>query len=134
MVFGVNYFLRDLENGQYLNSPQDKHVWIKWMEQRVHNEFEAIKSPTGWIPKYEDLQKLFKQVLNKDYPRDAYEKQFTIRVNENCAKIERVQRYYQENISDTPLELFGILFLQRQRLQQAQEKYGDYIKPSQLES
>ncbi len=128
-VFGVNYFLKDKDNGKYVNSPQDKHVWIKWMEQRIHDELEAIKTPTGWIPKYEDLRRLFKEVLEKDYPKEDYIKQFTIRVPENLAKIERVQRFYQENVSDTPLELFGILYLQRERLNKARINLGDYISP-----
>ena len=62
------------------------------MELRVHNEVDAIKTPTGYIPKYEDLQKLFKQVLNKNYAKEDYIKQFTIRVPENLAKIERVSK------------------------------------------
>ena len=132
-IFGVNYFLRDKESGKYLNSPQDKHVWVKWMELRVHNEVDAMKSPTGYLPKYEDLRKLFKQVLGKDYAKEDYIKQFTIRVPENLAKIERVQRFYQENVSDTPLELFGILFLQRERLFKAQASFGDYISPEKFE-
>jgi phosphoenolpyruvate carboxykinase (GTP) len=133
VIFGVNYFLKEVGNGKYLNSPQDKHVWLKWMELRVHNEVEALKSPTGYIPKYEDLRRLFKQVLSKSYAKDDYVKQFTIRVPENLAKIERVQRFYQENVTDTPLELFGVLYLQRQRLLEAKEKYGDYISPENFE-
>jgi phosphoenolpyruvate carboxykinase (GTP) len=133
LIFGVNYFLRAKDNGRYLNAVQDKHVWIKWMELRVHNEVEAIKTPTGYIPKYEDLQKLFKQVLGKDYKKEDYDEQFTIRIPENLAKIERVQRFYQENVSDTPLELFGILFLQRERLLKAQANFGDYITPDNFE-
>jgi len=129
LVFGVNYFLRDNDNGKFLNSVQDKHVWIKWMELRVHKEVGSIKSPTGYLPKYEDLRKLFSQVLNKDYGKEDYIKQFTIRVPENLAKIERVQRFYQENVTDTPLELFGILYLQRGRLLEAQASFGDYISP-----
>ncbi len=129
IVFGVNYFLRDLENGKYLNSPHDKHIWVKWMELRVHNEVGAIKTPTGYIPKYEDLKKIFKEVLNKDYAKEDYIKQFTIRVPENLAKIERVQHFYQGNVTDTPLELFGLLYMQRQRLLDAQAKHGDYISP-----
>jgi len=129
LIFGVNYFLKEVGNGKYLNTPHDKHIWVKWMELRVHNEVGAIKTPTGYIPKYEDLKKLFKQVLKKDYAKEDYIKQFTIRVPENLAKIERVSRFYQENVTDTPLELFGILYLQRQRLLEAREKYGDYISP-----
>ncbi len=132
LVFGVNYFLEDKE-GKFLNSPQDKHVWIKWMELRVHSEVGAIRSPTGFIPKYEDLKKLFNRVVSKDYAKEDYVKQFTIRVPENLAKIERVQRFYQENVSDTPAELFEILDQQRQRLVEAREHFGDYISPENFE-
>ena len=132
-VFGVNYFLRERGNGKFLNSPQDKHVWIKWMELRVHGEAGAIRSPTGFLPKYEDLKKLFKRVLGKDYSKEDYVKQFTIRVPENLAKIERVQRFYQENVSDTPAELFELLDQQRQRLVEARERFGDYISPESFE-
>jgi phosphoenolpyruvate carboxykinase (GTP) len=85
MVFGVNYFLKDI-NGNYLNDPKDKHVWVKWMELRVHGEVDAIKAPTGYIPLYEDLRKLFKQVRGIDYTKEDYNKQFTIRVDENMEK------------------------------------------------
>jgi len=133
IVFGVNYFLKEAENDKYLNSPQDKHIWVKWMELRVHNEVSALKTPTGYIPKYQDLKNLFKQVLNKSYTKEDYIKQFTIRVPENLAKIERVSRFYQENVTDTPLELFGILYMQRQRLNEAKGKYGEYISPENFE-
>ncbi len=133
IVFGVNYFLKEVGNGKYVNSTQDKHVWIKWMELRVHNEVDAIATPTGYIPKYEDLRKLFKSVLGKNYTKEDYIKQFTIRVPENLGKIERVSRFYQENVTDTPLELFGILYLQRQRLLEAKVKFGDYISPEKFE-
>lgn len=133
LVFGVNYFLRDLSTNKYLNTPQDKHIWVKWMELRVHGEADAIKTPTGYIPKYEDLKKLFKSVLKKDYSKEDYIKQFTIRIPENLGKIDRVSRFYQENVSDTPLEMFGMLYEQRQRLLAAQAKYGDYISPETFE-
>ena len=132
MVFGVNYFLKNKE-GEFLNSPQDKHVWIKWMELRVHGEAGAIRSPTGFLPKYDDLQKLFKRILNKEYSKEDYVKQFTMRVPENLAKIERVQRFYQENVVDTPIELFEILDHQRKRLIEARDKFGDYISPEKFE-
>ncbi len=131
VIFGVNYFLRDKE-GKFLNDPRDKHVWIKWMELRVHNEVGAIESPTGFIPKYEDLLRLFKQVLDKEYEKEDYIKQFTIRVPENLAKIERVQRFYKKNVTYTPKELFQVLDKQRERLLRARESFGDYISPQSL--
>ena len=133
-IFGVNYFLRDKDDGKFVNDIQDKHIWVKWMELRVHGEVDAIESPTGYLPKFEDLRRLFRQVLYKTYLKEDYIKQFTIRVAENLGKIERVQRFYQENVSDTPLELFGILYLQRERLLKAREKYGDYISPELFEA
>jgi phosphoenolpyruvate carboxykinase (GTP) len=133
-IFGVNYFLKERGNGKFVNAVQDKHVWVKWMDLRVHDEAGAIESPTGYLPKYNDLKKLFRQVLNKDYSTEDYAKQFSIRVPENLGKIERVQRFYQENVSDTPLEMFGILYLQRERLLKAKEKFGDFISPENFET
>lgn len=129
LVFGVNYFLRDLKTGEFLNEHQDKHVWVKWMELRIHNDVKALKSPTGWIPKYEDLQPLFRQVLNKDYTKEDYIRQFTIRVSENLAKLSRVEAFYHENIPDLSSEVWHVLNEQRERLVKAQEKFGNYIPP-----
>ncbi|MEM3162212.1 MAG: phosphoenolpyruvate carboxykinase (GTP) [Candidatus Bathyarchaeia archaeon] len=130
VIFGVNYFLRDLKTGEYLNSPRDKHVWVKWMELRVHRNVGARVAPTGLIPKYEDLSVLFKQVLEKKYSREDYVRQFTIRVPENLNKIERVEKFYKEKVADTPEELFTILNQQRERLLQARERFNmDYIPP-----
>ena len=128
VVFGVNYFLQDKE-GNYLNDPKDKHVWVKWMELRVHDEVDAIKTPTGYIPKYEDLRKLFKQVRNKDYSKEDYVKQFSLRVQENMDKIKRVRSFYKKNVTYTPEPVFWILNQQYERLLNAKEKHGNYISP-----
>jgi len=127
-VFGVNYFLADKE-GNWLNSKNDKRVWLKWMDLRVNDEAEAIKTPTGYIPVYKDLKKLFKEVLNKDYTKEEYDQQFTTRIPENLSKIERMRKIYKERVEDTPDILFKILDEQEKRLKKAQEKHGDYIKP-----
>jgi len=128
VVFGVNYFLKD-EQGNYLNDPSDKHVWVKWMELRVHGEVNAIMTPTGYIPKYEDLRELFKQVRGKDYSKEDYVKQFSIRVQENMAKIKRVRKFYKKNVTYTPEAVFWILNQQYERLLNAKEKHGNYISP-----
>jgi phosphoenolpyruvate carboxykinase (GTP) len=128
IVFGVNYFLKD-KQGNYLNDPKDKHVWVKWMELRVHNEVEAIKIPTGYIPKYEDLCKLFKQIRHKDYTKEEYVNQFSMRVQENMAKIKRVRQFYKKNVTYTPEAVFWVLNQQYERLLNAKEKFGNYISP-----
>jgi len=131
VVFGVNYFLKDKE-GNYLNDPKDKHVWVKWMELRVHNEVDAIKTPTGYIPKYEDLRKLFKQVREVDYSKEDYVKQFSLRVQENMDKIKRVREFYKKNVTYTPEAVFWVLNQQYERLLNAKEKYGNYISPEEF--
>ncbi len=129
-IFAVNYFLKD-KNGEYLNDKLDKKVWLKWMELRAHNEVDAVETPIGYIPKYEDLKKLFSGVLNKDYSRDDYEKQFTVRIPELLAKIERIRKIYEE-IGDVPAEVFEEINSEERRLRDYREKYGDYISPFKL--
>ncbi len=131
LIFGVNYFLKD-KDGNFLNEKTDKKVWYKWAELRVHNEVDAIKTPTGWIPKYMDLKRLFKEVLNKDYSEEDYKKQFMIRIPENLAKIERIKEVYKTQVLDPPQILFDELEKQKQRLLEAQKQYGDYITPDKL--
>jgi phosphoenolpyruvate carboxykinase (GTP) len=131
LVFGVNYFLRDRE-GKFVNDVRDKAVWVKWMERRVHDEVGAIRGATGWIPRYEDLQALFRQVLAKDYPLEDYIKQFTLRVPENLAKLERVAKFYGEEVPDAPPALLEVLKEQRERLLFAQSAAGNYVSPLDL--
>ncbi|MGD8978712.1 MAG: phosphoenolpyruvate carboxykinase (GTP) [candidate division WOR-3 bacterium] len=131
LIFSVNYFLKD-KDGNFLNEKTDKKIWYKWMELRAHNDAEAIETPTGRIPKYEELKQLFKQVLNKDYSEEAYKMQFTVRVPESLAKIDRIKEVYETKVADTPKVLFDVLEAQRKRLLEAQKKHGDYITPDKL--
>jgi phosphoenolpyruvate carboxykinase (GTP) len=130
-IYSANYFLRDSE-GNFTNDKTDKAVWLKWTELRSHAEVEAIKTPTGLIPKYEDLKRLFQTVLNKDYSKEDYIKQFTVRVAENLAKLKRVEVFYRTKVNDTPQIVFDVFEEQRQRLIKAREEYGDYIAPDTL--
>jgi len=133
LIFGVNYFLRDLKTGGFLNDRRDKQIWMKWMELRAHNDVGAIKAPTGWIPKYDDLRRLFKEVRGVEYAKSDYVKQFTTRVRENISKINRVERFFRENVPDAPQELFSILEEQRERLIRVQKRFGNYVSPDDLE-
>lgn len=130
-IFSVNYFLKD-KDGKYLNGVKDKHVWLKWMELRIHGDVSAIKTPTGHIPEYSDLKKLFKEVLGKEYPREEYTKQFTLRIPENLEKIKRITNIYKTKVPDAPHVLFEALEAQKQRLEAVRDKLGDYISPEAL--
>lgn len=130
-IFSVNYFLKD-RYGQFMNHINDKRIWLKWMEGRVHGELKIIETPTGFIPWYQDLRALFKKVLNKGYPEKDYIAQFTIRIPENLAKLKRIEIIYREKVKDTPEILFEVLAEQKKRLEKAREKFGNYINPAKL--
>ncbi|MBN1899080.1 MAG: phosphoenolpyruvate carboxykinase (GTP) [Spirochaetes bacterium] len=130
-IYSVNYFLKD-DQGNFLNSKTDKSIWIKWMAWRCHNDVKGIKTPTGIIPLYEDLKDLFKKVLDRNYTQDDYIKQFTVRIPENLAKIERVVNIYKKKVADAPQIIFKLLEEQKKRLLDAQNKMGDYISPLDL--
>ncbi len=131
VIFSVNYFLRG-PDGKYLNAIEDKRVWLKWAELSVNGDVEAITTPTGYIPEYADLKRLFQEVLGKDYSEEDYVAQFTIRVAEGLAKIDRIEKIYREQVDDTPEILFEVFRDQRARLEAAREKYGDHISPFSL--
>ncbi len=130
-IFSVNYFIKD-PNGNFMNHKNDKHIWLKWMELRVHDDVEAIQTPTGLIPKYMDLKRLFKEVQNKEYSENDYINQFTIRIQENLAKVDRILEIYKKRVLDTPEILFKTLEVQKKRLNQAKAEFGNYISPNQL--
>lgn len=113
-VFSVNYFLKD-KNGNFLNDKLDKKVWFQWMEGRIHGDFAALDTPIGLTPRYEDLRKLFKSVLNKEYNKKDYEEQFAIRTSQLLAKLDRIEQIYktQQNI---PSEIFEQISIQRKSL------------------
>jgi len=130
-IFSVNYFLRQ-PDGQFANHKTDKRVWLKWMELRVHGDVDAIKTPTGFIPRYGDLKRLFREILKRDYPEGDYSQQFSVRVPYHLAKIERLTEIYRTRVTDTPQQLFEVLEQQRERLQAAQAQFGDHITPDTL--
>ncbi|OQY07698.1 MAG: phosphoenolpyruvate carboxykinase (GTP) [Planctomycetales bacterium 4572_13] len=129
-IFSTNYFLK--EDGEFLNGKLDKMVWLLWAELRVNGDVEAIKTPTGWIPKYEDLAPLFKEKLNKDYTQKEYIQQFTIRTANMLAKYDRVEAIYKEKVADTPKLVYDTFAAIRKRLKDLQAAKGDFVSPLDL--
>ncbi len=131
IIFTTNYFLRDC--GKFLNTRLDKKVWLMWMEGRVHNEFEAIETPIGLIPKYEDVKALFKTYMGKDYTLEEYDKQFCIRISRQIERLDRMEAIYkgEEHI---PGVFYQHIHQQRVRLLNAKRKHGkDVLCPKDLE-
>ena len=102
------------------------------MELRCHDDASAIKTPTGYIPEYDDLKSLFQQVLKKEYTQEEYIKQFTLRIPENLSKIDRIMDIYKNKIPQTPELVFSLLEEQKERLLVCQKEQGDHVSPFDL--
>jgi phosphoenolpyruvate carboxykinase (GTP) len=131
MIFGTNYWLRD-DQGEFLNSKRDKAVWLQWIERRVHREVPALDGPMGRLPFYEDLARLFDQVLGVAYAKGDYETQFSIRIDRNLERCERIESFYRR-VKDVPAVVFDMLTGQRRRLERLHTEYGDRVSPFQLQ-
>jgi phosphoenolpyruvate carboxykinase (GTP) len=94
LVFSTNYFLK--EEGRYLNEKVDKKIWLLWMEGRIHNEYDALETPIGLIPMYEDLKDLFQRIFDRNYTREEYDLQFAIRIDRFIEKLDRMDSIYAD--------------------------------------
>ncbi len=89
------------------------------------------RHPIGFLPKYEDLKALFRELIDKDYPRELYDMQFSLYLDKILARIELQEEAYgkEENL---PATLFEVYAEQRKGLQAMKAKYGSIVKPEQL--
>ena len=135
VLAGLNYFLtheaRGGEGSALLGEKRDVKVWLGWLERLVHGEVETIYSPVGLLPTYEDLKAMFKDILDKDYPRELYDKQFSMYIGKIMARIDLQYDAFkkEENI---PEKLFAIYDEQRDELNDLKAKYGDIVNPDQV--
>ena len=131
LIFATNYFLK--KEGKFLNEKVDKKVWLMWMEGRVHNEYEAIETPIGFIPRYDDLKALFRQIFRKEYTKEQYIEQFSIRMKHLLDKLDRIEAIFRQE-DDIPKVFYDHLNQQRERLNEAKEKYKkDVVGPFDFE-
>ncbi len=125
-IFSTNYFLK--KDGEYCNGMLDKKAWVLWAEGRTQNEFEAIKTPIGYLPKYQDLKDLFRKVLNKDYSEEDYMYQFSIRISKWLEKYDRMDKMYKEEIQ-MPKFFWNWLKSQKNELLKVKKKFNLEIIP-----
>jgi len=135
ILAGLNYFLTHEARGgnskKLLGEKKDVKAWMAWLERRAHNEVDAIDTPIGYLPKYADLKALFKTKIDKAYPEDLYEKQFSLYVDNILGRIDlQIEAYGKE--PNIPQKLFDILKKQRQGLETLKDKYGSIVSPKQL--
>jgi phosphoenolpyruvate carboxykinase (GTP) len=137
VMAGLNYFLtheaRGGEGKQLLGEKRDVKAWLAWLERRAHNDVDAIDTPIGFLPRYEDLKHLFKVRIDKEYSEALYTKQFSLYIDNILARIElQLEAYGKEK--NLPAKLFEVLERQRDELTALKDKYGPIVTPAQLET
>jgi phosphoenolpyruvate carboxykinase (GTP) len=130
----LNYFLtygaRGGDGDKLLGEKQDVKVWLGWLELWANGDVTAIESPIGFLPKYEDLKKLF-DGINKDYPKSLYNMQFAIYVDNIVAKIDLQKEAFSTGES-IPAKLFDLYENQKTELLALKEKFGAIVSVEQL--
>jgi len=137
VMAGLNYFLthgaRGGEGKKLLGEKKDVKAWLAWLERLAHKDVEAIETPIGYLPKYEDLKKLFKEIIDKAYPQELYDKQFSLYIDNIVGRIDLQLGAYEKE-ENLPARLFEVLKEQRKGLIALREKFGPIVSPDKLES
>ena len=134
LMAGLNYFLTHASRGSggsgLLGEKRDVKVWLGWLEKRVNDEVDAIESPIGLLPKYEDLKALFAGI-DKEYPKELYDMQFSLYLDKLIDRIDLQKEAYSTG-ERIPAKLFEIYTAQREALVTMKEKSGPIVTPDQL--
>ncbi len=137
--FQVNYWLH--KSGRGILSPgetdgligekRDTKVWMRIMALMHQGRVETIWTPIGRIPKYQDLKKLFKEVIGKEYEKELYTKQFSL-YTENL--IKRVDMSITEFAKEKGMadEFFHVLDTWHRDLVALQATIGLIVTPDQM--
>ena len=136
VMAGLNYFLTDQARGgdspRLLGEKRDVKVWLAWLERYAHGEMAFLSTPIGNLPRYEDLKELFKGIIDKEYPKALYEKQFSLYTENIIKRIELQEAAYAKE-EQIPARLFDILAEQKSELTALQETQGQIVLPDYFE-
>jgi phosphoenolpyruvate carboxykinase (GTP) len=137
ILAGLNYFLTDEARGgtrrKLLGEKRDVKVWLGWLERRTHGDLPAIATPIGYLPRFEDLRRLFKEIIDKEYPQTLYKKQFSLYVDNIVKRIDlQLEAYGREE--KIPERIFEILKRQHRELTALKETYGPVVAPDDLDN
>ncbi len=134
IMAGLNYFLTHGNRGgagsKLLGEKKDVRVWLGWLELFANGDVEAITTPIGHLPKYQDLVTLF-QAINKEYPKSLYDMQFALYVDNIIARLDLQRDAYSKEPA-IPQKLFKIYEKQKNELLQLKEKFGAIIHMDKL--
>ena len=134
VIAGLNYFLtegaRGGEGKKLLGEKKDVRVWLGWLELRAHGEAEAVETPIGFIPLYDDLKRLFGEI-GKEYTRALYDKQFSFYIDNIVARLDLQEQAFRSD-ERIPARIFSIYSKQRAELISLKEVFGPVVSTVQL--
>jgi phosphoenolpyruvate carboxykinase (GTP) len=134
IIAGLNYFLthgaRGGEGKKLLGEKRDVKVWLGWLELRANGDADAIETPIGFVPKYEDLKRLF-EGIGKEYPKSLYDKQFAFYIDNIITRIDALVDSYKKE-KGIPAKAYEIYSEQRKDLDALKAKYGPVVSVEQL--
>jgi phosphoenolpyruvate carboxykinase (GTP) len=137
--FQVNYWLH--KSGRGILSPgeadgligekRDTKVWMRIMALMHQAKVETIWTPIGRIPKYLDLKKLFKEVIDKDYEKELYSKQFSLYTENLINRVDMsiVEFAKEKGMTD---DFFHVLDTWRRDLAALKATIGPIVTPDQM--
>ncbi len=135
VMAGLNYFLTEKARGgdssKLLGEKKDVKVWLSWLERYAHNEIGYMETPIGNLPKYDDLKLLFKQIIDKEYSKELYTKQFSLYLDNIINRVELQQDAYAKE-EGIPQTLFDILAEQKKNLLALKDDHGSIVSPEVL--
>ncbi len=137
--FQVNYWLHKSGRGSLapgetdglIGEKRDTKVWMRIMALMHQGKVETIWTPIGRIPKYFDLKKLFKEVIDKEYEKEIYTKQFSLYVENLVNRIDMssVEFSKEKEMNDA---FFHILDTWRRDLVALKATIGLIVTPDQM--
>lgn len=134
IMAGLNYFLTHGNRGgsgdKLLGEKKDVKVWLGWLELFANDDVTSIATPIGYLPRFEDLAKLF-ATINKPYDKTLYTMQFSLYIDKIIARIDLQQAAYSKE-AGIPAKLFEVYERQKAELLQLKERCGAIVTPDQL--
>ncbi len=136
ILAGLNYFLTSEARGgsegkKLLGEKRDVRAWLTWLARFAHGDYKGIETPFGFIPVYEDMKQTFADTIQKDYPRELYDMQFSIYTDLIQARID-LQREAFGKEENLPKQLFKVYDEWEAGLKDLKDRFGPVVKPGQL--
>ncbi|HHD57213.1 MAG TPA: phosphoenolpyruvate carboxykinase (GTP) [Desulfobulbaceae bacterium] len=137
--FQVNYWLHKSGRGvlgpgepdDLIGEKRDTKVWMRIMALMHQGKVETIWTPIGRIPKYQDLKKLFTEVIDKEYEKELYTKQFSLYLDNLIKRVDMsITEFAKEK--DMADEFFHVLDTWHRDLAALKATIGPIVTPDQM--